>query len=84
MSQVRKRYTGEFKAKVALAAIRGDETAAQWASRFGVHPTMINGWRKQLEQAAAGVFDQGRKEGKEQETEQKIAELYRHIGQLKV
>lgn len=84
MSNVRKQYSGEFKAKVALAAIRGEETVAQLASRFGIHPTMINGWRKQLEESASGVFDQGRKASKEKETESTIAELYRQIGQLKV
>ena len=57
MSNVRRQYSGEFKAKVALAAIREEETAAQLSSRFGIHPTMISGWRKQLEESAAGVFD---------------------------
>ncbi|MBF0417805.1 MAG: transposase, partial [Magnetococcales bacterium] len=72
MSNVRKQYTGDFKAKVALAALREGETVAQLASRYGVHPTMINGWRKQLEQSAASVFDRGRKVAKEKETEETI------------
>ena len=84
MSNVRRQYSGEFKAKVALAAIRGEETMPQLATRFGIHPTMINGWRKQLEESAAGMFDQGRKASKEKETENTISELYRQIGQLKV
>jgi transposase len=84
MSNTRKQYTGEFKAKVALAAMRGDETIAQLSSRYGVHSTMINKWRKHLEESAAGVFDRGRKDSVEKETEETIAELYRHIGQLKV
>jgi transposase len=84
MSNVRRQYSAEFKAKVALAAIRGEETSAQLASRFGIHPSMINGWKKQLEENASGVFDSGKKASKEKETEETISELYRQIGQLKV
>ncbi|MEO5377746.1 MAG: IS3 family transposase, partial [Magnetococcus sp. DMHC-6] len=49
MSNIRKQHTSIFKAKVALAAIKGEETTAQLAARYEVHPTMINAWRKQLE-----------------------------------
>jgi len=42
MSDKRRRYGAEFKAKVALAAIRNEETVSELAGRFGVHPTMIN------------------------------------------
>ncbi|MBF0349325.1 MAG: transposase [Magnetococcales bacterium] len=55
MSNVRRQHSGAFKAKVALAAIRGEETVAQLATRFAIHPTMINSWRKQLEESAAGI-----------------------------
>jgi len=48
MSNKRKQYSPEFKAKVALAAIQNDETIAELASRFGVHPTMISNWKKTL------------------------------------
>ncbi|MBF0192553.1 MAG: transposase, partial [Magnetococcales bacterium] len=44
----RKTHSSEFKAKVAVAAIRGEETIAQLSSRFGVHPTMIHGWKREL------------------------------------
>lgn len=84
MSNVRKKHTNNFKAKVALAAIKGEETTAQLASRYEVHPTMINAWKRQLEDGASGVFDSGRKAKKEKESEETVAELYRHIGQLKV
>lgn len=85
MSNVRKQYTGAFKAKVALAAMRGESTVAQLASLYEIHPTMINAWRKQLEEGASSVFDPGRKAAsKEKATEETISELYRQIGQLKV
>lgn len=58
MSVKRKLYKPEFKAKVALAAIRGDETTAQLSSRFGVHGAMVNGWRRTLVSNAASLFDQ--------------------------
>lgn len=84
MSNIRKQYTSNFKAKVALAAIRGEETTAQLAVRYEVHPTMITSWKKLLENGASGVFDTGRTAKKEKESEETFAELYRHIGQLKV
>jgi transposase len=84
MSNIRKQHTSNFKAQVALAAIQGEETTAQLAVRYDVHPTMVNSWKKQLESGAAGLFDSGRKASKEKETEETVAELYRHIGQLKV
>lgn len=84
MSTIRKQHTSNFKAKVALAAIRGEETTAQLAARFEIHPTMVNAWRKQLEESAVDVFDTGRQASKEKKTEETISELYRQIGQLKV
>ncbi len=84
MSNIRKYHTSSFKAKVALAAIRGEETTAQLAARFEVHPTMVNAWRKQLEESATDIFDSGRKASSEKKTEETISELYRQIGQLKV
>jgi transposase len=44
MSKKRKQYSNDFKEKVALAAIRGDETVPQLATRYGLHPTQINSW----------------------------------------
>lgn len=44
----RKQHAPEFKAKVALEALKGEETAAELASRFGVHPTMIHQWKRAL------------------------------------
>ena len=82
MSNKRKRYSPTFKAKVALAALKNEETTAELAQRFGVHPTMISAWKRSLLDSAADVFDKG---GKSQKLDaKKIDELHRQIGQLKV
>ncbi|GGO62854.1 Transposase [Roseovarius pacificus] len=49
----RKQHAPEFKAKVALEALKGEETAAELASRFGVHPTMIHHWKRALLEGAS-------------------------------
>jgi transposase-like protein len=82
MSNKRKRYVPAFKAKVALAALRNEETTAELAQRFGVHPTMIASWKRALMDGATDIFDKGHKSHKQAEGQ--IDELHRHIGQLKV
>jgi len=82
MSKKRKKYSPEFKAKVALAALKNEMTTAELAARFGVHPTMIASWKRSLLEAAADIFDKGQKSRKQ--TEQQVDELYRQIGKLQV
>ena len=55
----RRNHTPGFKAKVALAAIKGDRTITQLAEHFDVHPNQITTWKAQLESAASGVFGPG-------------------------
>ncbi len=82
MSQKRKQYSSDFKAKVALAAIRGDETVPQLAARHGLHPTQINTWKRQLTEQAAELFS--RDKGRNKEDEHSVDDLHRVIGQLTV
>ena len=58
--RARRNHTPAFKAKVALAAIKGDRTLAQAAEQFDVHPNQITAWKAQLEGSAANVFGPGR------------------------
>jgi transposase len=82
MSKKRTHYKPEFKAKVALAALRNEETVAELSARFGIHPTMIHNWKRALLDGAADIFDKGQKSRKNNKAQ--VEELYRHIGRLKV
>ena len=83
MKRTRKKHSAGFKAKVALAAIKGDRTIAELAGKFGVHPNQIHNWKKQLLDRAVSVFEGGASaEGSTNEAQVDL--LYRQIGQLKV
>lgn len=85
MSNKRKQYSAQFKAKVALEAIRGEKTVSELASQYEVHPTMINNWKRQVLEEASSLFEKGIEPAKANESQQaQINELYRQIGQLKV
>ena len=90
MKQTRKKHNPVFKAKVALAALQGEHTIGELASRFEVHkplvyahPSQIHAWKKALIQGAPHLFENG---AGRQEKDQEVvtAQLYQQIGQLKV
>ncbi|OED49289.1 transposase [Rhodobacteraceae bacterium (ex Bugula neritina AB1)] len=76
----RKQHSPDFKAKVALEALKGEQTVAELASWFGVHPTMIHTWKKALLEGASGVFERGGKKAPEINDEQ-MKELHAKIGE---
>ena len=82
MIKKRKQYSPEFKAKVALAALRNEGSIPELAVRFEIHPTMIGNWKRELTEGAAELIDKGQKTKKQHNAT--VDELYRQIGQLKV
>ena len=84
MKQTRTKHNAAFKAKVALAAVKGDRTVAELVSAFGVHPNQIYNWKKQLLDGAASVFEGGGVATEGTVSEAQVDVLYRQIGQLKV
>ena len=83
MSKGRRKHSPAFKAKVALEAVKGEETVAQLAARYEVHPGQIQAWKKALVEGASGVFGSG-KEQNTKSDDALVARLYQEIGQLKV
>lgn len=83
MTGKRKRYSADFKAKVALEALKGELTLSQLAAKHGVHQTMIAAWRKQAIEGLAGVFS-GKAEAAEGARDGEMEKLHAKIGQLVV
>jgi transposase len=83
MSRKRRVFGASFKAQVALAAVRGDKTAAELAGKFQVHPSQVMTWKKALLEQAPELFEDGRRKDLPQSTA-KEDELYEQIGRLKM
>ncbi len=83
MSRKRRSFGASFKAKVALAAVRGDKTTAEMASKFGVHANQISSWKRQLLEGATELFADGRRRKKEASAADE-EQLYEQIGRLKM
>ena len=83
MTGIRKQFSKDFKAKVALEALKEQKTITELASEFSVHPSQISAWRNQLKEQISMVF--GKTESKSiQEKDELIEQLYKNIGKLQV
>ena len=80
MRRRRRNNSASFKAKVAVAAVRGEKTLAELAQQYGVHPNQIQGWRDRLMSSAERLFE--RVVGRDNDTEHQVKELHAKIGQL--
>lgn len=83
MARKRRRFSAEFKAKVALEAVRGQKTLAELADEHEVHANQITQWKKQLLESLPAVFGRRREQDAAQQ-EELTSRLYQQIGQLKV
>ena len=83
MAGKRRRFSSEFKAKVAVEAIKGQRTVAELAGQYEVHPNQITQWKKHLLDGAAQVFSRGA-DADRQDQEELTGKLYQQIGQMKV
>jgi len=81
MGQKRKKHTEEFKARVALEALKGVRSLSELSSAYGVHPIVIGQWKRRLIERAQEVFSRSNGKGNVDET---AASLYEQIGRLKV
>jgi transposase len=83
MKKSRRKHSPSFKARVALEALKGEDTIAELANRFEVHPSQVRKWKQALAEGAAGIFN-GDEAGKKKDEGDLVAHLYQQIGQLKV
>ena len=83
MKQSRRKHSPSFKARVALEALKGEETIAELANRFEVHTSQIRKWKSSLAEGAVGIFG-GDQTQKKKDDANLIAQLYQQTGQLKV
>ena len=84
MKAKRRRHDPEFKARVALEAIRGIKTTQEIAKEFEIHPGQVTEWKKQMLEGAAGVFGPGQGKKSEEEFDKEREKLHSKIGQLSV
>lgn len=83
MKKHRRRFSNEFKAKVAIEAVKGLETVSELAKRFEIHPNQVSKWKSEFLSKAADVFDKP-KSAPEGQNKVDVDNLYKKIGQLEV
>ena len=81
--KTRRRFTADFKAKVALEALRGDQTIQQISARHKVHPNQVSTWKRQAMDGLGTVFSNGADQA-QQDRETEVHDLHAKIGQLTV
>jgi transposase-like protein len=84
MSAKRRQHSGEFKARVALAALKEQQTVSELASRFGLHPSQIQDWKRRLLAGARDLFQTPQEKSRRGSAEPEVIELYEQIGRLKM
>lgn len=84
MKRKKKNYSNEFKAKIAIEAVKGEKTIQELAQIHGIHPNLIGQWKKNLVENAAATFDKNGKDYEKIELEKKIEGLYGQVGMLQV
>ena len=83
MSKKRRKFSPEFKARVALDAMSGEHTLAELASKYSVHPNQISSWKKQAKEGMVASFS-GKVQTDQQANESQVKELHAKIGQLTI
>jgi len=83
MKNKRRNHSAAFKAKVALAAAKGDKTISELAGEYGVHPNQIAKWKTQLLESLPDIFSR-RRRNEQQDQDELTSQLYQQIGRLKV
>ena len=83
MSVIRKKYSPQEKAKIALEALKGIHTQAELTTKYGVHSTQITKWKKELQEKIGDIFS-GRKKQVDRDKDKYIEELHQQIGQLTI
>ena len=81
MKKQRRKHTAEFKARVAIEAIRGVKTISEIAAEFEIHPVMVGNWKKDMLERLPELFE-NKNANKEKDTEKETEKLHRKVGQL--
>ncbi len=84
MGKVKKSFSAEFKARVAMEALKEEKTLAELASEFGVHPNLISRWKETLKDSAIDVFSSGKSASKPDRNHINESAIYEEVGRLRV